>query len=94
MSFITLDIKDVLLTNRDRLINLLFNVFSLLVSFIIFVFAHDLDFVTSRTTFENEFIKTFVIIEIIIWILLIFFLINDRLARFLFLFFVITSVQI
>jgi hypothetical protein len=66
MSFITLDIEDALLTNRDRLTDLLFIAFSLLVSFIISVFAHDLDSATSRTTFESELIETLEIIEIIV----------------------------
>jgi hypothetical protein len=66
MSFITFDIEDVLLTNRDRFTNLLFITFSLLVSFIISVFVHDLDSATSRTTFESELIETLEIIEIIV----------------------------
>jgi CHASE1-domain containing sensor protein len=66
MLFMTLDIEDVLLTNRDRLTDLLFIAFSLLVSFIISVFAYDLDSATSRTTFENELIETLEIIEIIV----------------------------
>jgi hypothetical protein len=66
MSFITLDTEDALLTNRDRLTDFLFIAFSLLVNFIISVFAHDLDSATFRTTFENEFIETLEIIEIIV----------------------------
>jgi hypothetical protein len=66
MSFMTLDTEDALLTNRDRLTDLLFIAFFLLMSFIISVFVHDLDSATSRTTFESELIETFEIIEIIV----------------------------
>jgi hypothetical protein len=100
----TLDIEIDLLTNRDRLTSFLIIALSLLLSFIIFIFAQNVEFATFLIVFDAdssqaadsmssriEIAKD--LMSVIVFALSNISLVDEISAFFIFLFFVSTSVQ-
>ncbi len=101
----TLDIKIDLLTNRDQLTSFLIIAFFLLLSFIIFIFVLNFELATflivfdadslqvaNSMSFRSEIVRD--LINVIVFVLFNIFLIDEIFAFFIFLFFVLTSVQL